>query len=76
MEFTQIDHEKCFKFVFKGLFILITVWNVLLFVLAQIIEPGALYARVVFLTGDMLVEPEYYLIIFGNVVTALAMVMV
>ena len=76
MEFTQIDHEKCFKFVFKGLFILITVWNVLLFVLAQIIEPGALYARVVFLTGDMLVELENYLIIFGIVVTALAMVMV
>ena len=48
----------------------------LIIVLAQIIEPGALYARVVFLTGDMLVEPEYYLIIFGNVVTALAMVMV
>ena len=48
MEFTQIDHEKCFKFVLKGLFILITVWNVLLFVLAEIIEPGALYAWVVF----------------------------
>ena len=74
MEFTQIDHEKYFKFVMRGLFILITVWNVLLFMLAEIIEPGALYARVGFLTGDMLVEQEYYLIILGNVVTGLAMV--
>ena len=62
MEFAQIDHEKYFKFVMRGLFILITVWNVLLFMLAEIIEPGALYARVGFLTGDMLVEQEYYLI--------------
>ena len=75
MEFTQIDHEKCFKFVLTGLFILITVWVVLMFVLAQIIEPGAFFG-VGFLTGDMLVEPEYYQIIFGNVVTALAIVMV
>ena len=74
MEFAQIDHEKYFKFVMRGLFILITVWNVLLFMLAEIIEPGALYARVGFLTGDMLVEQEYYLIILGNVVTGLAMV--
>ena len=74
MEFTQIDQEKWFKFVLKGLFILITVWNVLLFVLAEIIEPGTVYASVGFLTGDMLVEPEHYLIILGNVVTGLAMV--
>ena len=79
IEFTQIEHEKQFKFVFKGLFILITVWVVLSFVLAQIIAPGALFARVDFLTGDMLVKPEVgkahsMNLLFGNVATALAMI--
>lgn len=47
---------------------------------AQIIEPGDLFGRVYFLTGDMSVEPEFgkgcYQIfsLFGNAVTALAMV--
>ena len=79
MEFTQIDHEKYFKFVMRGLFILITVCVVLLFVLAQIIEPGALYARVGFLTGDMFSKPEdnrahLMFLLFCNGVTALALV--
>ena len=79
MEFTQIDHEKYFKFVMRGLFILITVWNVLLFVLAEIFEPGALYARVGFLTGDMFSKPEdnrahLMFLLFCNGVTALALV--
>ena len=63
----------------KGLFILITVWVVLLFGWAQIVEPGALFVRVDFLTGDMLVEREFgkaYLVFFhsSNGATVHAMV--
>ena len=79
MEFTQIDHEKWFKFILMSQFILITVCDVLLFVWTHIVEPGALFGRLYFLTEDFLVDLEVgkaYLVFlaFGNVVTALAMV--
>ena len=79
MEFTQIDHEKQFKLILKGQIILITVFVVLSFVWAHIVEPGALFGRIMFLTEDILVEPpdvgKAYLVFlfFGNAVTGLAM---
>ena len=51
IEFTQIEHETRFKRVLNGLFILITVYAGLFFFLAQIVDPGALFKRVDFLTG-------------------------
>ena len=39
--------------------ILITVWVVLLFVLAQIIEPGVLFGRLYFFDGEVLGKHEY-----------------
>ena len=56
MKFTQIAHEKRFKFVLMGQFTLITACVVLLFVWTQIVEPGALFGRLHFLKGE--VEPE------------------
>ena len=46
MKFTQIAHEKRFKFVLKGILILTTVYVVSFFVLILIIEPGALFGSV------------------------------
>ena len=46
IEFTQLEHEKRFKFVLKGILILTTVYVVSFFVLILIIEPGALFGRV------------------------------
>ena len=62
----------------KGLFILITVCVVLTFVLAHIVKPGA-FSGIYFLTGDILDKPEdstahLMFFVFGNGVTALAMV--
>ena len=77
IEFNAIEHERRFWLILKGIFILITVCVVLLFVWAQIIEPGALFERLHFLTGDMLVESgKAYLLfpLFTNGATALAMV--
>ena len=51
-------HERRFKLVLKGLFILITVCVVLFFVWDHIIEPGVNFRGMDFLTGDMLVELE------------------
>ena len=79
IEFTQIDHEGRFKFVLKGIFILITVCVVLLFVIAQIIEPGFPFSGMTFLTGEMWDELEvgklkFVSLLFRNAVTALTMV--
>ena len=80
MEFTQINHEARFKLILQGQFILITVSVVLLFVWAHIVEPGALFGRLYFLTENILVElpgvGKAYLrfLFFGNGVTVLAMV--
>ena len=86
IEFNQIEHERRFKFVLKGIFILITVCVVLLFVWAHVTDPGAFFVRIYFLTEDVfqskwiqLDETEVgkaYLVflLFGNAATALAMV--
>ena len=82
IEFQQLEHEKRFKFILIVILILITVFVVLLFVLAQIIEPGALFKNVYFLTGDM-VEVETsndkfntgaLFILFSSGITTLTMV--
>ena len=80
IEFKQIEHEKRFKLVLKCLFILITVYVGSFFLLAQIIEPGALFGRVYFLTGDLFEQEESIaaltevFILFSHGITALAMV--
>merc|ERR1719234_1275627 len=81
IEFTQIEHERRFKLVLKGIFILITACVILLFVWAQIFEPGALFnfRETNFLTGGMLYEPDaikayFVFLLSGNAATALAMI--
>ena len=77
IEFIQIQHEKRFKLVLKIILILITVYVGLFFVLAQIIEPGALFRRVYFLTGgvfDSVTKLFAKLILFSGGITALVMV--
>ena len=56
-DFNQIEHERRFKFVLKGLFILITVKVVLILLLAQVTEPGAIFGKVHFLAGGLF-DPE------------------
>ena len=80
--FNQLEHERRFKFIFQGLLILITLYVVSFFLLAHIIEPGALFKRVYFFTGGVLVEQDddsiakltAIRIIFSHGVTVLAMV--
>ena len=81
IEFTQIEHERRFKFVLKGIFILITVCVALLFAWTHIVSPGVLFSLrgMHILTGDMLDEPEVgkaysVFLLFGNGAMALAMV--
>ena len=63
----------------NGILILITLCVVLVFVLAQIIEPGVYFRGIYYLTGDMLDKLEYgtahlMFLVFGNAVTFLTMV--
>ena len=81
IEFTQIEHERRFKFVLKGIFILITVCVALLFAWTHIVSPGVLFSLrgMNILTGDMLDEPEVgkaypVFLLFGNGAMALAMI--
>ena len=74
-EFTQLDHEKRFKFVLKALFVLITLNVVLFFVFA----PGALFDRVSFLTGgvfeqDTMPKSAKIFLVFCNGGTVLVMI--
>ena len=79
-EFNQLEHEKRFKLVFKGLLILITVNVVLLALLAQMTEPGSLFGRVNFLSGaffeqeDSMSKSTRMFLVVSNSITALAMV--
>ena len=54
VEFNQLEHEKRFKVVLILILVLITVYAVSTFVLAQIIEPGALFITVYWFTGGKL----------------------
>ena len=81
IEFNAIEHERRFKFVLKGIFILITVCVALLFAWTHIVSPGVLFSLrgMHILTGDMLDEPEVgkaysVFLLFGNGAMALAMV--
>ena len=53
IEFHLLEHEKRFKSLLILILVLTTVYVALFFVLAQIIEPGALFKKVYFLTGDL-----------------------
>ena len=79
-EFTQLEHEKRFKFVLKCLFILITVYVALFFLLADIIDPRAPFVRVSSFTDGLLVELEGSMtkvfVLFSNGMTGLAMLIV
>ena len=46
-EFNQLDHKKRFKFVFKGLLTVITVYMASLFVLLNVLELGSLLKQLV-----------------------------
>ena len=82
IEFQQLEHEKRFKFTVILILILITVFVVSLFVVAQIIEPGALFKKLNFLTGEPVDRVEVddvtklcaIFILFPAGVTALAMI--
>ena len=59
IEFNQLDHEKRFKFVFKGLLIVITVYVASFCAMLNFLEPGAVTKKgrrgnfdVVFLAGE------------------------
>ena len=78
-EFNQIEHERRFKFVLKGIFILITVYVVLILLLAQVTEPGALIGKVHFLARlfdpeDTMVRSTRIVILFCNGVTVFVMI--
>ena len=82
VEFTQLEHEKRFKVVLLLILVLITVYNGLFFVLAQIIEPGALFKfkkMYLFAVDVPDLEDDFAKLIlihflFSNGITALAMV--
>ena len=56
--FIQLQHEKRFKFLLILIHVLITIYVVLFFVLAQIIVPGVVFRRVYFFTSGVLVERD------------------
>ena len=78
-DFQQLDHEKRFVLVFKGVSLLITFYAGLLLVLAHMINPGLHHIREYLLTDRLLQENSVArlllaIFLFFLLVTALVMI--